>query len=240
MNTKTYGLQNETRQYLRRLYSYGRELRGEDINDIDEFIKGLKQLNLWNNCLVWPTASNLNVSFGSTVLNFGGLGLYNGLLINGGSWSPMGINFLLPGSYISTNFNMNNFNGWSIFSSAYNKEPGQGYFGRLFSCTNNLNNNFIVVRTSNNSVLNAFNFQSSLFVNGNVSTTVPQNSYFTSLVTFDNRVNGLALLFGAGGMSSWLYPCFCSIIINKKISNQESNLLHLLFKNTIGKNLGLL
>jgi len=43
ISSKSYGLQNETRQYLRRLYSYGRELNSSDVADIDNFIKGLKQ-----------------------------------------------------------------------------------------------------------------------------------------------------------------------------------------------------
>jgi hypothetical protein len=49
INSKSYGLQNETRQYLRRLYAYGRELAPADVADIDNFVKGLKPVEfVWD------------------------------------------------------------------------------------------------------------------------------------------------------------------------------------------------
>ena len=91
LETKTYGLQNETRQYLRRLYSYGRELTGTDIADIDDFVKGLKQLGLWGNIVCWPMRNIHNIGTGSTVLSLGGGGFYNGTILNSGVWDNVGI-----------------------------------------------------------------------------------------------------------------------------------------------------
>jgi hypothetical protein len=91
MNTRTYGLQTETRQYLRRLYSYGRELVGDDIYDIDDFIKGLKQLNLWGNTVCWPMKSIHNIGMGSTVLSLGGGGVFNGTMVNSPTWGSTGV-----------------------------------------------------------------------------------------------------------------------------------------------------
>ena len=98
LDSKSYGLQNETRQYLRRLYSYGRELNFSDVADIDNFIKGLKQLNLLQNIIVYPLRSQHNVGSGANVASFGGIGRFDGLSINSPSWGLSGINFTAASS----------------------------------------------------------------------------------------------------------------------------------------------
>lgn len=98
ISSKSYGLQNETRQYLRRLYSYGRELNLSDVADIDNFIKGLKQLNLLQNIIVYPLRSQHNIGSGANVLSFGGIGRFDGLSINSPSWGLSGINFTAASS----------------------------------------------------------------------------------------------------------------------------------------------
>jgi hypothetical protein len=95
IQSKSYGLQNETRQYLRRLYAYGRELAPADVADIDNFVKGLKQLNLWQNMVCYPLRSIHNIGTGSTVLSLGSLDRvsYNGTLVNSVTWSNTGLTF---------------------------------------------------------------------------------------------------------------------------------------------------
>jgi len=100
LDSKSYGLQNETRQYLRRLYSNGRELDGTDIADIDNFIAGLKQLNLWQNIVCWPMRRRHNIGTGSKVLSLGGIGTYDGTMTNSPSWDDMGILFDGTARYI--------------------------------------------------------------------------------------------------------------------------------------------
>ena len=98
IQSKSYGLQNETRQYLRRLYAYNRELNPTDVADIDNFIKGLKQLNLLQNIIVYPLRSQHNIGSGANVLSFGGIGRFDGLSINSPSWGLSGINFTAASS----------------------------------------------------------------------------------------------------------------------------------------------
>lgn len=91
ISSKSYGLQNETRQYLRRLYAYGRELAPTDVNDIDNFIKGLKQLNLWSYLVEgWTLPTYQNIGTGSTALSFL-RNQNNGTLINSPTWNNEGI-----------------------------------------------------------------------------------------------------------------------------------------------------
>lgn len=89
--SKTYGLQKETRNYLRRLYTFNRELASSDIADIDNFIKGTKQLGIWQNMVCWSLRSQQNIGSGSTVLSFGGLGNFNGTMNNTTTWGSNGI-----------------------------------------------------------------------------------------------------------------------------------------------------
>jgi len=106
--SKTYGLQKETRNYLRRLYTFNRELASSDIADLDNFIKGTKQLGIWQNMVCWPLRSQHNLGSGSTVLSLGGFsgGVFNGTLINGPTWANDGITTNGTNNYvdISTSF----------------------------------------------------------------------------------------------------------------------------------------
>jgi len=101
INSKSYGLQTETRQYLRRLYAYGRELNLSDVSDIDNFIAGLKQLNLWNRIVCYPLRSIHNIGTGSIVLSLGGYKhtqSFDGTLINSPVWNLNGLIFSNPTS----------------------------------------------------------------------------------------------------------------------------------------------
>jgi hypothetical protein len=100
IQSKSYGLQNETRQYLRRLYAYNRELNPTDVADIDNFIKGLKQLNLWQNIVCWMMSSQYNIGSGSVLLSLGGFGRYDGSMFNSPVWSNRGIIFNGTSHYI--------------------------------------------------------------------------------------------------------------------------------------------
>jgi hypothetical protein len=93
IQSKSYGLQNETRQYLRRLYAYGRELAPTDVADIDNFVKGLKQLNLWQNSICFLMRGQHNLGTGNTILSLGGEENVNGTLVNSPTWGPNGIIF---------------------------------------------------------------------------------------------------------------------------------------------------
>lgn len=95
---KYTGLQNETKQYIKRLSTLGKKLNLSDIGDIDNFIKGLKQLNLLQNIIVYPLRSQHNVGSGANVASFGGIGRFDGLSINSPSWGLSGINFTAASS----------------------------------------------------------------------------------------------------------------------------------------------
>jgi hypothetical protein len=64
-------------------------------SQINAFVKGMKDLNLYNNMVCWPLRSVQNAGTGTTAYSLGGLQLANATM-SGGSWSANG--FTLSGS----------------------------------------------------------------------------------------------------------------------------------------------
>ena len=64
-----------------------------DIVAINDFVLGVKTLGLWNSMVCWPLRSSQNAGTGTTAYSLGGLGTYNGTLINGPTWDDDGIAF---------------------------------------------------------------------------------------------------------------------------------------------------
>ena len=68
---------------------------------INDFVIGVKSLGIWNNMNCWLLRSSQNVGSGTTAYNLGGLGTFNGTLVNGPTWSADGIVFDGSNDYIS-------------------------------------------------------------------------------------------------------------------------------------------
>jgi hypothetical protein len=58
---------------------------------INHFVKGIRALGLWDDMVCWPLRSAQNAGTGSTAYSLGGLGTYNGTLVNGPTWGVDGI-----------------------------------------------------------------------------------------------------------------------------------------------------
>jgi len=55
------------------------------------FVRGMKTLGLWQNMVSWPMRSYQNVGTGSIVYSLGGLGVYNGSMVNSPTWGANGV-----------------------------------------------------------------------------------------------------------------------------------------------------
>ncbi len=64
-----------------------------DVAGLDAFVKGVKDLGLWDSMVSWPLRSSQNAGTGTTAYSLGGLGTYNGTLVNGPTWGTDGILF---------------------------------------------------------------------------------------------------------------------------------------------------
>jgi hypothetical protein len=65
---------------------------------INHFVKGIRALGLWDDMVCWPLRSAQNAGTGSTAYSLGGLGTYNGTLVNGPTWGADGLT-LMPVSH---------------------------------------------------------------------------------------------------------------------------------------------
>lgn len=68
---------------------------------INAFVRGVKALGLWSNMVCWPLRSSQNSGTGTTAYSLGGLGTYNGTLVNGPTWSTDGVSFDGSNDYAS-------------------------------------------------------------------------------------------------------------------------------------------
>jgi hypothetical protein len=67
-----------------------------------DFAAGVDDLGLWSNMVCWPLRSSQNAGTGTTAYSLGGLGTFNGTLVNGPTWGTDGVNFTGASShYIS-------------------------------------------------------------------------------------------------------------------------------------------
>jgi hypothetical protein len=74
-----------------------------DFDAINRFIIGMKTLGLYNSMVCWPLRSSQNAGTGSTAYSLGGLGTYNGTLVNGPTWGADGVEFVAT-KYIDIRF----------------------------------------------------------------------------------------------------------------------------------------
>jgi hypothetical protein len=59
----------------------------------NEFVRGIKGLGLWDSMVCWPLRSTQNAGTGTTAYSLGGLGTFNGTLVNGPVWGANGVDF---------------------------------------------------------------------------------------------------------------------------------------------------
>jgi hypothetical protein len=69
---------------------------------INDFVVGVKALDLWNDMVCWPLRSTQNAGSGTTAYSLGGLGTFNGTLVNSPTWGTDGITFVSGSSQTIT------------------------------------------------------------------------------------------------------------------------------------------
>jgi hypothetical protein len=60
---------------------------------VSAFVRGVKDLGLWESMVCWPLRSEQNAGTGTTAYSLGGLGTFDGTLTNGPTWGVDGVTF---------------------------------------------------------------------------------------------------------------------------------------------------
>jgi hypothetical protein len=91
---------------------------------INAFVKGVKDLGLYNEMVCWLLRSSQNAGTGTTAYSLGGLITTNGTLTNGPTWGTNGVTFDGTNDYITIPFSSkssySNFNYGGVFMASLN------------------------------------------------------------------------------------------------------------------------
>jgi hypothetical protein len=97
---KYYKLDKDVKQYLKRMNVDGIKTPS-DIYSVNDFVFGLKDLNLWGNIVFWPLRSSQNAGTGNTIYSLGGIGIFNATKTSGISWQANGLLANTASQYVS-------------------------------------------------------------------------------------------------------------------------------------------
>jgi hypothetical protein len=79
----------KTQEYFNKISSVSSETK--DKKSVFQFVEGIHDLGLWDTMVCWPLRSSQNAGTGLTAYSLGGLGTFNGTLVNGPTWGADGV-----------------------------------------------------------------------------------------------------------------------------------------------------
>ena len=258
-----YDLDIDVKNYAKRIVDAGYKCPA-DINSVSDFVKGLKILNLWGNVIFWPLRANQNAGTGLTAYSLGGLGTYNGTLVNGPTWQANGVNFIRANNtHITTPLNVQNLRRFTalvvanqtthssldVLIAAWGTTTTENYFlMRKGGGTGNILNTYVRSAGSSRNV-NTSGFSLGLFFmygwgTQGANTIGTRNGVAGGSVAFvPDGTGSSTLVFGV------LHPpsnepfngSMASVIFFKdnELSTAQQLSVYTLYKNTLGKGLNL-
>ena len=227
---------------------------------INAFVKGVKDLGLYNNMVSWPLRSAQNAGTGTTAYSLGGLGIYNGTLTNGPTWGTTGITFDGVNDFIGTgdplnsariiyvsylgnlgpallgsvvgnyNFNGTNETGYELFHEA-NTRPTM----RFYTTANN-------GRTTTINC-NDGNFHFAMGITDNTASQISVDGTTGSFTNLTNppRLNSTGNFAIGSGNTVGRLPMqgTISFVAVMDLYTTQFDSVRTLYKNTLGQGLGL-
>jgi len=209
-----------------------------DVSQLNEFIVGIKALGIWDDFLAWPLRSTQNAGTGTTAYSFGGLGEYNGTLVNGPTWGVDGIDLNSATRHILTSLTFSQpVTIFSVFQRGLTNLQQ-----RIHSPVGNCS----LTATAGNALIAS----AGIGVTINTS-TMQASTFYTAQVEFNDSngsssFNGdekIARTLGVGGNSGFIIGDTSGtgavISFVAVVSQSSVPLIHNLYRNTLGAGLGL-
>jgi hypothetical protein len=219
---------------------------------VSAFVRGVKDLGLWESMVCWPLRSEQNAGTGDTVYSLGGLGTFNGTRVNGPAWTADGINFALQSQGITTNYSaaLTDMAAVCVYKTTADKDN----FGRLLD--KNFDGGMWMGRGG--VTANAFGGTIAEFTGQQYVTLADEQRHFllmtrsgTTHSVFGNgeAVTNVAtksstatttdpLLIGGGGVGQRGTTSLAAIF-NVGVSSAQNASLYTLYRATLGTGLGL-
>jgi hypothetical protein len=212
---------------------------------INAFVKGIKDLGLYNNMVSWPLRSSQNAGTGTTAYSLGGLITTNGTLTNGPTWGADGITFDGVNDYISAPFDSkiaySNFNFGGVFAVSGSgvafrgPTPWIGYVGGVMKGTDDTTGDIVLGSYTLNTYL-ATNYDK----NGTTNTGYRDGTSRGTLTSSVGLNTGPFFIgtYSAGGLflsGTISMAYFFSI----SLTAPQNASIYTLYKTTLGTGLGL-
>jgi hypothetical protein len=223
------------------------------------FTRGVKALDLWRSMVCWPMRNYQNIGTASTVYSIGGLGVFNGTMINAPTWGINGINFdgiddriTLPNNSFGTGSNPTSilaflkndtFAARQIVLSQGNNNSNTDAF-TIESPSGVVNDAVSIAFTNSTIAARSLSWKSLMIGNTNIGFTGKDGGTVSSF-SLSNTLNktGTSCAIGAFGSPTGVAPFDGLISAVIRIDNipttQLNSNVHNLYKSTLGSNLGL-
>ena len=222
-------------------------------SQINAFVKGVKNLGLYNSMVCWPLRSSQNAGTGTTAYSLGGLGTFNGTLVSGPTWGTDGIIFDGVNDVITTSLttqftdfaamatvNVSAFSGFA--SRIIDKNFSTGFWlGKAFAPnqagggvkeTGTPFGRYVAAQEGIFNTLFSTRGGSTHSIYKNGSSTVATGTVASSALSADSVSFGGASNFLNGTISF-------TLISNQSFSGSVVDSLYTLYKTTLGTGLGL-
>ena len=83
ITNRTYGMDADVIAYNARIVAGGNQsLSMQSLRQLNQFVISIKKIGLWHNMVCWPLRLSQNSESGTTIYSLGGLGTFNGTLVN--------------------------------------------------------------------------------------------------------------------------------------------------------------
>jgi len=231
---------------------------------INYFVKGIKRLGLWNDMVCWPLRSSQNAGTGSTAYSLGGLGTYNGTLVNTPTWGADGVEFASASSQridISTSLVFSPttvpFNAMTVQNATSISGSHANVFGRgkINDALIDISWALRATTTASQPQISDGTAQTLYNVSGNTLNTfkafqmfsesdliranIDAGSFTTGAARTPNQDATHTLRIGATVTGTRYFDGKISFALFGNSSNANSAALYALYKSTLGQGLGL-
>ena len=225
---------------------------------INAFVKGVKSLGLWNSVVCWPLRSSQNASTTLTAYSLGGVGSYNGTLVNCSTtaWTSTGLlnsatgyvtTGLYTGSTASHNFVVVNetANGTSTYYGDLSSSNSKGTRGRddILLVGNGTSFTSISYSATNLNNFKALNYDvtastGTIYLNGSSITSAALTGLPPTAV---NPLGFLAAIdANAGNVGQYTSGTMAFYLwLKTNISSSAVSQLYTIYKQTLGQGLAL-
>jgi hypothetical protein len=217
---------------------------------IFDFADGIFDLGLWNNFVCWPLRSAQNRGTGTTVFSLGGLGTFNGSMVNGPSWTATGMTVTASNMVVNTTYQPQ-VSLLSLFC-AFKPSNTTGIDTRLTSCDQGGTSNGMGIDTYpagqyrrtgyvynfGTRTIGQYDFLGAGL--GTNNTFTAENATFTQTSNLAYNIsptNFHVVGHPAAGAASGDYA-FTALLVQAVNATLQSN-LYSLYKSTLGQGLGL-